>query len=322
MTRWLASVAVAALLGTTTAGSALAESESLGVLLKNIRNPFWAAAEEGAKDAAAELDGVEVYVLASESDAQVEPQLNICNTMLERDTDALIVAAVNPTGLLPCLAEATNRGMPVVDIDANLVQEVAEEAGAEVAFSVGSDNVEAGALGAEYIAERLQEGKVLLLEGAPGALTAIDRRDGFAEHLPKVAPNLEIVASLTANWERGRAANVTTDVLTRHPDLAAIFASNDQMALGAVEAARAVGRDDLLIVGVDGNADAVEAIKEGRLTASVAQLPYLMGYDGVKKTKALLDGETVEPWKQVTPLIVLDQEVLDAGTDPLLQYVR
>jgi D-allose transport system substrate-binding protein len=319
--RWIAALAAASMLGGITGGAA-AEAETFGVLLKNIRNPFWAAAEEGAKDAAAELDDVEVYVVAAESDAQVEPQLNICNTMLERDTDALIVAAVNPTGLLPCLTQATEGGITVVDIDANLVKEVAQEAGAEVAFSVGSDNKEAGALGAEYIAERLQEGKVLLLEGAPGALTAIDRRDGFAQHLPKLGPSLEIVASLTGNWERGRAANVTTDVLTRHPDLAAIFASNDQMALGAAEAARAAGRDDLLIVGVDGNPDAVEAIKQGRLTASVAQLPYLMGYEGVKKTKALMDGETIEPWKQVTPLIVLDKETLDAGTDPLLRYVR
>ena len=126
--RWIAALAAGSLLSGV-AGSA-AGAESFGVLLKNIRNPFWAAAEEGAKDAAAELDGVDVYVLAAESDAQVEPQLNICNTMLERDTDALIVAAVNPTGLLPCLTQATERGIPVVDIDANLDKEVAEAAGA------------------------------------------------------------------------------------------------------------------------------------------------------------------------------------------------
>src|SRR5262245_11815963 len=178
--------------------NAAAADQTFGVLLKNIKNPFWSAAEKGAKDAGKEI-GVDVYVLASESDADVAPQLDICNTMLQRKTDALIVAAVNPTGLLPCLAQATKKGIPILDIDANLIQDVAEKAGVKVANSIGSDNRQAGALGADYIAKKLAKGKLLLLEGAPGALTATDRREGFKEELAKVAPNLQIVASLTAN---------------------------------------------------------------------------------------------------------------------------
>jgi ABC-type sugar transport system substrate-binding protein len=301
--------------------SAAAADQTFGVLLKNIKNPFWSATDEGAKDAGKEI-GVDVYVLASESDADVAPQLDICNTMLQRKTDALIVAAVNPTGLLPCLAQATKKGIPVLDIDANLIQDVAEKAGVNVTNSIGSDNRHAGALGADYIAKRLAKGKVLLLEGAPGALTATDRRDGFKEELAKVAPDLQIVASLTANWDRGKAADVTNDLLTRYPDLAVIFASNDQMALGAAEAARAAGKKDLMIVGVDGNPDAIQAIKEGRLTASVAQLPYLFGYNGVKMAKDILAGKKLEPWKQAVPVLVLDKAVLDAKTEPLLKYVR
>jgi ABC-type sugar transport system substrate-binding protein len=293
----------------------------IGVLLKNVSNPFWDAAEEGAKDGA-KAAGVDVYVLSAQSDADVGPQLDICNTMLERKTDALVVAAVNPTGLLPCLLQATKRGIPILDIDSNLLQDVAEKAGVKVANSIGSDNVQAGAEGAKYMATKIQKGKVLLLEGAPGTLTAIDRAAGFKGELPKVAPGLQIVASLTGNWERDKAANVTNDVLTANPDLVAIFASNDQMGLGAVEAARAAGRPNLVIVAVDGIPDAVAAIKEGRLAASVAQLPYLFGYRGVEMAKAILDGQSFQPWKQPVPLVVLDKAMLEKGTDPMLKYVR
>ncbi len=261
-------------------------------------------------------------MLSAQSDADVGPQLDICNTMLERKTDALVVAAVNPTGLLPCLAQATKRGIPILDIDSNLVQDVAERAGVKLYNSIGSDNRQAGAEGARYLAGKIQKGKVLLLEGAPGTLTAIDRAAGFKEELLKVAPGLKIVASLTGNWERDKAANVTNDVLTANPDLVAIFASNDQMGLGAVEAARAAGRSDLIIVSVDGIPDAVAAIKEGRLAASVAQLPYLFGYRGVETAVAILGGKTFNPWKQVVPLVVLDKDVLQKGTDPMLKYVR
>ena len=321
MTACLRRGMLAALLLGTLSTTAWAQPKTVGVLLKNVSNPFWDAAAQGAKDGA-KAAGVNVYVLSSQSDADVGPQLDICNTMLERKTDALVVAAVNPTGLLPCLAQATKRGIPILDIDSNLVQDIAEKAGVNVANSIGSDNRQAGAQGAKYMAGKIQKGKVLLLEGAPGTLTAIDRAAGFKDELPKVAPGLHIVASLTGNWERDKAANVTNDVLTANPDLVAIFASNDQMGLGAVEAARAAGRSDLIIVSVDGIPDAVAAIKEGRLAASVAQLPYLFGYRGVETAAGLLAGKTYHPWKLVIPLVVLDKAVLEKGTDPMLKYVR
>jgi ABC-type sugar transport system substrate-binding protein len=238
MTMHWRTVALTALLLGTLSSGAWAQQKTIGVLLKNVSNPFWDAAEQGAKDGA-KAAGVDVYVLSAQSDADVGPQLDICNTMLERKTDALVVAAVNPTGLLPCLLQATKRGIPILDIDSNLVQDVAEKAGVKVANSIGSDNVQAGAEGAKYMTTKIQKGKVLLLEGAPGTLTAIDRAAGFKGELPKVAPGLQIVASLTGNWERDKAANVTNDVLTANPDLAAIFASNDQMGLGARRAPQA-----------------------------------------------------------------------------------
>ncbi len=300
------------------------EKPLVAVLLKTLSNPFWGAMEEGIRDAAA-ATGAEYYLQAVESDQAAEPQLNVCMTMLERKPDILLAAAINSTNLLPCMKRANEMGIPVVDLDANIDPEVAKKAGVEVAFSIGSDNVRAGAQGAEYVVSVLgkdAKGPVLVIEGLSGNITGQKRARGFAERLAELAPGLEIVASLPGDWDRGKAANITNDILTRHPDLVAVFAANDVMALGAVEVVEAAGKgDQVVVVGVDGNVDAVKSIKQGRLDASVAQLPYLVGKRAVELGLDLLAGKKVDKWVPV-PTLVLTKEVLEKGEDPLLQYVR
>lgn len=304
------------------AGSAsAADKPTIGVLLKNVKDPFWSFVSKGAQDAASEV-GADVFVLASNSDADVGPQLDICNTMLQRKMDAMVVAAVNPTGLLPCLAEATKKGIPIIDIDSNLKQDSSAAAGVKVANSVGSDNYQAGAVAAQYLATKLKSGTVVVIEGSPGSLPAIGRRDGFEETLAKVAPNIKLVASLNAEWDRSKAATIAADSLTRTPDLSAFFAASDEMAVAAAEASRAAGRKDVITIGVDAMPDALQAIRAGRMTATAAQLPYLFGLRGVEIAKGILDGKTFTPWKQAVPVFAIDKAVLDANTEPLLKYVQ
>lgn len=313
---------------TTTAALGLlampAAAETYGVLMKTLANPFWGAMEEGVRDGAEEA-GVEYYLQAVESDQAAEPQLNVCMTMLERSPDAMITASINSTILLPCLKQATDAGIPVVDLDGNLDHAIAEQAGVDVAFSIGSDNVAAGGQGAEWLVSQLgadATGQVLIIEGLSGNVTGQKRATGFSEKLAELAPGLEIVASLPGDWDRGKAANITNDILTANPDLTAIFAANDGMALGAVETVYAAGKQDqVTVIGVDGNSDAVKSIKDGRLNASVAQLPYLVGKQAVEFVGKVKAGETVEDWVYV-PTMVLTKEVLDAGTEPMLEYVK
>lgn len=306
------------------ASAAIAADKTYGVLMKTLSNPFWGAMEEGVKDGAANA-GVEYYLQAVESDQAAEPQLNVCMTMLERNPDVMITAAINSTILLPCLKIATERGIPVVDLDANLDHDIANEAGVEIAFTIGSDNEAAGAQGADYVAEALgadATGPVLVIEGLSGNITGQKRARGFSERLKEVAPGLEVVASLPGDWDRGKAANITNDIMVRNPDLKAIFAANDGMALGAVEAAYAAGKGDaILIVGVDGNSDAVKSIKSGRLNASVAQLPYLVGKQAVERVTDVINGKPAEKFQFVSTM-VLTQDVLDKGEEPMLEYVR
>ncbi len=319
------SIAVLAAAAAAWSGSAGAQDQQVyGVLMKTLSNPFWGAMEQGVQDGAAEA-GVEFYLQAVESDQAAEPQLNVCNTMLERSPTVMITAAINSTNLLPCLKQATDAGIPVVDLDANLDHDIAKEAGVDIAFTIGSDNEAAGAQGADYVAEQLgadAAGPVLVIEGLSGNITGQKRAQGFANRLAEIAPGLEIVASLPGDWDRAKAANITNDILTRNPDLVAIFAANDTMALGAVETVYAAGKgDDVIMVGVDGNVDAVESIEAGRLNASVAQLPYLVGKQAVERVGKVLAGEEVETFQYVDTL-VLTKEVLEAGEEPLLEFVK
>ena len=122
--------------------------------------------------------------------------------------------------------------------------------------------------------------------------------------------------------DSGKAASIASDILTRNPDLVAIFACNDGMALGAVESVYAAGKgEQVTIIGVDGNSDAVKSIKDGRLNALVAQLPYLVGKQAVENVKKALGGETV-PADVAVPTLVLTKEVLEAGKEPMLEYVK
>lgn len=301
-----------------------AAEDSYGVLMKTLSNPFWGAMELGVREGAT-ASGVAVTVQAVESDQAAEPQLNTCNAMLETPMQGFITAAINSTILLPCLKRANEMGIPVVDLDGNLDHKIAADAGVEIAFTIGSDNVAAGAQGAEWLVSQLgadATGPVLVIEGLSGNITGQKRASGFADKLKELAPGLEVVASLPGDWDRGKAANITNDVLVANPGLVAIFAANDGMALGAVETVFAAGlQDQVTVIGVDGNSDAVASIKDGRLDASVAQLPYLVGKQAVETLGKVIAGETVEKFVFV-PTMVLTKDVLEAGTEPMLEFVK
>jgi D-allose transport system substrate-binding protein len=317
-----ASIATLAV-GLAVSAASAADKPVYGVLMKTLSNPFWGAMEKGVDSGAASA-GVEIFLEAVESDQAAEPQLNACNTMLQKKPVAMITAAINSTILLPCLKQANEMKIPVVDLDNNLDPAITKKAGVDIAFHIGSDNEAAGAKGADYLVSTLgkdAKGPVLVIEGLSGNITGEKRARGFADELKKQAPGLNIVASLPGDWDSLKAANITNDTLQRNPDLVAIFCANDDMALGAVEAARSAGKDKIVVIGVDGNTNAVKSIKAGRLNASVAQLPYLVGMQAVENVKKVLAGDKT-PEMTYVPTLVLTKEVIEANKEPMLQYVK
>ena len=264
-----------------------ADKPVYAVLLKTLANPYWGAMELGLREGA-DKDGVEPYVTAVESESAVEPQLNACYTMLERKPAALLAAAINDTNLLPCLKQAADSGVPVINLDNTMSVETAEKAGVKFSFSIGSNNYNAGVKGADWVAKTLgkdAKGTVVILGGIVTSPGGQDRVKGFADEIAKAAPGLTVGGTFPADWDGQKAASITNDVMTRFPDLVAIFAANDTMALGATETIFAGGKGgQIAVIGVDGNKDAVASIKAGRLNASVAQLPYLSGVELIAKT--------------------------------------
>lgn len=308
-----------------TGGLALAQSQvTIAALMKTTANPYWGAMEQGIR-AGAQAGNVNLIVQSVASESDVEPQLNACLNLLQRNPQALVVAAINSVNLLPCLRQANQRNIPVVDLDANLDPAVLQRENIRIAFSISSDNRRAGASAAEYIVAKLGQnfrGKVLVIEGLAGNVTGAARRDGFIERLKQIAPNAQVVATLPGDWDRLKAANITNDVLQRHPDLAAIYCANDTMALGAVEALFAANRGSrVLVVGTDGNSDAIRSIRDGRLSASVAQFPFLVGQRAIENVLRVIRGQPVES-RILVPTLVVDKATLEANRDPLLQYLR
>ncbi len=151
-----------------------AQEGEYAVLMKTLSNPFWGAMGMGVEDGA-KAAGVKYFVQAVESDQAAEPQLNVCNTMLERKPVAMITAAINSTNLLPCLKAAQEAGIKVVDLDGNLDPAILEKEGINITFRIGSDNVAAGAQGAEYLVSKVgadAKGPVLVIEGLPATSPA------------------------------------------------------------------------------------------------------------------------------------------------------
>jgi ribose transport system substrate-binding protein/D-allose transport system substrate-binding protein len=155
----------------------------------------------------------------------------------------------------------------------------------------------------------------------------MDRVTGFKQRLVGVLPRAKIVGSVSAEWDRLRALNITADTLVKNPDLNVVFAVNDVMALGAVEAIRAAGKtDQVVVVGVDGIPDARKAILAGRMTASITQLPYLIGKQAVQLSIQSVHGQCTGK-TQRTLLVVLTKNLLETKKDnliqdKLLQYLR
>ncbi|MEJ0063648.1 MAG: substrate-binding domain-containing protein [Alphaproteobacteria bacterium] len=315
---------VLAMIAALPAGAATAEETGEYIFILKARgNPYWQAVVDGINETA-KAQGISASVHQLSSDSAAEEQLNLCQAVLARQPKFLAISAVTTSVGIECVKEAAARGIIVADMDSSISIAEADKAGVHLAFSVGSDNYQIGKNAADYLKTiaGAPTAKIFVLEGVAGSIPARKRADGFTDEVRKVLPQAKVIASISADWDRLKAMNVTTDILQREPGLNVIYAANDMMALGAAEALRVAGKtDQISVIGVDGVADARRAVMEGKLTATVAQLPYLIGKRSVEKAVAAVKGEPTEQL-EITPTPVLTRQFMESGTDPLLQYVR
>jgi ribose transport system substrate-binding protein len=286
--RGAAALAMAAVLVTGCNRGAGDGKKTIALVPKAMDSEFWLAVREGAQKAVEGRNDITLSVLAPDREINVDQQVSILEDQIQRGARALVVAPAGSAQVVPVLQNAVGRGIPVVLVDAD-----APLPGK--ASYAGTDNRAGGALAAKHVIEKVSSGKIALISGVPGNQSQDDRAAGFLETIATV-PGLQVVAQQPANSERSLGLTVMENILTAHPDIKAVFATNDQMALGAVEAiqARKPGAG-IVVVGFDATGEAVQAIVEGRMSASVAQRPFEMGRRSVEAALALIDGRTVEP---------------------------
>ena len=262
--------------------------KTIAFVPKAMDSEFWLTMRAGAEKAIEGRDDVVLSVLAPDREINVDQQVSILEDQIQRGARALVVAPAGSAQVTPVLENAIGRGIPVVlvDSDAPLPGKSAY---------AGTDNRAGGTLAGRHVIEKVGTGKIAIITGVPGNQSQDDRAAGFLETIA-TAPGLQVVARQPANSERSLGLTVMENILTAHPDIKAVFATNDQMALGAVEAIMTrAPKAGIVVVGFDATAEAVQAILEGRMSASVAQRPFEMGRRGVEAALALIDGRTVEP---------------------------
>ncbi len=289
--------------GTEQAGGA----PRIALVLKTANNPFFIDMQKGAEEAAKKL-GVTLIVQAAEREVDVEKQMQIIENLIQTRVAALCVTPSGSREIVPAIEKANRAGIPVVIVDTRVDAKTMSESKGKIATFIGSDNYEGGRLAGEYIAKKLGgKGKVAVLEGIPGHETGDSRLKGFREAL-KAAPGIEIVASQTANWERDQGFNVFQNILQSHPEIQAVFACSDLMALGAVEAIAAAKKTgQITVVGFDASDEARQAILKGTMDATVAQSPAMMGALAVENAYRLTRGEPVKD-EFVVPIKLITKE--------------
>lgn len=254
---------------------------TVGLSVSTLNNPFFVTLSEGAKAKAKELNINLSIVNASDDTAK---QTSDIEDLISKNVKVLIVNPVDSDAVAPAVLDAMNANIPVISVDRGVN-------GVEVTSSIASDNVAGARLAGEYLIELIGEGsKAAELIGIPGATATIDRGKGFHQ---SADGKLNIVASQTANFNRAEGLTVTENILQANPDLKGIFAHNDEMALGALEAVQSLGKN-IVIIGFDATDDAIYAVKEGTMKATVAQQPELMGAIAVETALKIINGEIVD----------------------------
>ncbi len=272
---------------------ASSESYRVAFIVKTLNNPFFVDMQTGAQEAADEL-GVELFFTSPDNDTDIEQQIQILENCIAEQYDAIVLSAIDNIALNATIKKVNDANIPIVIVNDNLDWDNLAEEGGDYLSYVGIDQIIAAEHAGNYVLENYPDGaKIAILEGVAGTMPAIQRVEGFKN--PLTDAKYEFLVSQTANWDRSEGFNVFQNILTSHPEVNLLYACNDEMALGAIEAIELVGRTgEIGVIGFDATDDAKVAIEEGTMLGSVAQYPADMGYRSVETCVNHLNGEEVE----------------------------
>ena len=266
---------------------------TFALVTKALDNPFWGMMQEGAQKVAAE-NNVELLYLAPTKANNLEEQSRLVDDLIQKKVDGIVLVPVDSAGMVPAIERVNKAGIPIALANTNA------NGGQVVTFSA-IENYDAMTMVAEYMVKKLNgKGKVVIIEGAQGAQTAIDRKRAIDDVLKK-NPGIQVLASQTAEFQRAKAMQVTENLLQTYPQIDAVFACNDEEALGAIEALDAAKRlSSTLVSGFDANNDGLKAIRDGRMVVTADQQPGKQAGDAILALIDFINGRT-PPKRIVTP---------------------
>jgi ribose transport system substrate-binding protein len=285
-----------------------ADKPVVGLVMKSLANDFFKNMLEGAEAHAAKRGDYELKAIGMQNETDFESQLNGVENFITQGVDAIVIAPADSRAMVAPLKKAMDAGITVINFDVSLDEQAKKDAGVELAF-VGPDNRGGAKMVGEALAKALGEGgKVVILEGNPGADNAAQRKLGFEDAI--AAGKLNLLDSRTAHWETEEANTVFSTMLTAHPDIQGVLAANDSMAIGVVKALDAAGRSDIKVVGFDNVSAVAPLLKEGKLLATVDQFGSKMAADAIDKALEVVAGAPkLEGWVKTNIELVTKENV-------------
>ncbi|WP_061961755.1 ABC transporter substrate-binding protein [Demequina flava] len=273
------------------ADSSAATSEEMpyvAIVSKGFQHQFWQAVNAGA-DQAAEEFGVEITFEGPDTEADVDQQIQMLQTALDRDPDAIGFAALDSQAAGPLLEQAQSSDIPVVAFDSGVDSDIP-------VTTASTDNKAAAAEAAKQMVEAIGgEGEVALIVHDQTSVTGVDRRDGFIEYIEQNAPDVEIVDTQYGGGDQAESADLAKAIISANPELDGIYGSNEGSAIGVVQAVKelALPADQLIVVGFDSGQAQMDAIRDGSMYGAITQNPVGIGYETVKAAVEAMNGETL-----------------------------
>jgi ribose transport system substrate-binding protein len=278
--------------------------------MKSLANEFFATMTDGAEQhQAAHPEMYELIINGIKDERDLSRQVSLVEEMVASGVDAIVIAPADSKALVPVLRRAQQAGVVVVNIDNRLDAEVLAREGISIPF-VGPDNKAGAKRVAEFLASYLSSGdKVCILEGIRTSFNGQQRRAGFEQAMQEAG--CQIVDSQSAEWEMSRANTIASSMLSEHPEIKAILAANDNMALGAVAAVKSAGRaGGVLVVGFDNISAVRDAIRDGKILATADQHGDQLAVYGIEAALQMLDGSEAVPQDIQTPVDLITAEAL------------
>lgn len=296
------SVGASAALGTLPFAGAAAQGKkaTIAFFVKNVTNPFWKACRIGAEKAGKEF-GVTIETIAPTKPDNIEEQTRLVEDWIVKKPDAFVFVPVDYKALVPSIQKVNKAGIPIVGY-VNRMTDV------DLVSYVGSDDETLQFELCKYLFKAMGgKGKIVHIDGVPAAITAQNRKKGF-ERAVKEFPGIEVLVSQPGQYRRLPAQQVFENLMQRFPEIDAVVSANDDMAVGIVEALHAAGRGGKTkVIGIDGIPDAIQAISEGKMFATVDFSGHDQAYLAVQAAVRHLKGE------KIPPLVMLPVFIIDKG---------